>query len=105
MKTETEKVLPKTMIGTVHAQFVKCGKLNCKCTRGELHGAYFYYFVRVGGRLRKRYLKASEVQEIQTACLARQVQKKQEIETTKQTWLAFRILREELRTAGSIFNF
>lgn len=97
MQIETQKVLPKMMNGTVHAQFVRCGKPNCKCSRGELHGAYYYHFVRVGGRLRKQYLKPSEVEEVQAACLARQAADKTEIENTKQMWTAFRTIREELR--------
>ncbi len=104
MKTESEKVLPKTMPGTVHTQFVRCGKSNCRCANGELHGAYYYHFVRVGGRLRKRYLKASEVEEIQAACLARQVAKKREIKSTKELWDALRTLREELRRMTDLYR-
>ncbi len=68
MKNKTENLLPK-IEGSVHRQYVRCGKQNCKCARGELHGAY-YHFVRVGGRLRKRYLKPHEVEQVQAACAA-----------------------------------
>lgn len=73
MKTKTENLLPKIAAhgGSVHRQFVRCGKSSCKCARGELHGAYYYYFIRVNGRLKKRYLKPHQVEEIQSACLAR----------------------------------
>jgi hypothetical protein len=97
MKTKTQKVLPKTMPGTVHAQYIRCGKPNCKCVRGELHGAYYYHFVRIGGRLRKRYLKASEVEAVKSACLARQERHKREIENNKAAWDKLRDLRQELR--------
>ena len=70
MKNKTEDSLPKKMPGSVHAQYVRCGKPACKCTRGELHGPYFYHFVRVGGRLAKRYLKAHEVEQMRLACTA-----------------------------------
>ncbi|MBP6044647.1 hypothetical protein KBC14_01660 [Candidatus Woesebacteria bacterium] len=29
--------------GFIEQRMVKCGKANCKCTRGKLHGPYFYY--------------------------------------------------------------
>lgn len=29
--------------GYITSQMVKCGKDRCKCSRGELHGPYFYY--------------------------------------------------------------
>jgi hypothetical protein len=70
MKNKTENLLPKMLPGSVHAQYVRCGKATCKCARGELHGAYYYYFLRVGGRLTKRYLKAHEVEQMQIACTA-----------------------------------
>jgi hypothetical protein len=70
MKNKTENSLPKMLPGSVHAQYVRCGKASCKCARGELHGAYYYHFVRVGGKLKKRYLKAHEVEQIRDACSA-----------------------------------
>jgi len=102
MKTKTQKVLPKILPGTVHTQFIRCGKLNCKCSRGQLHGAYFYHFIRVNGKLRKRYLKISEVEEIQAACLEWQVAKKAQIANTKTIWARFRTLREKLRDVRNL---
>jgi hypothetical protein len=29
--------------GWIESTMVKCGKKRCKCTKGELHGPYFYY--------------------------------------------------------------
>lgn len=45
--------------GAVCAQFVRCGKTGCKCSRGELHGPYYYRFTREDGRLRKIYVPKS----------------------------------------------
>jgi hypothetical protein len=104
MNTKTQKLLPKMMPGTVHAQFVKCGKQNCKCSRGELHGAYFYHFVRVGGRLRKRYLKADQVEQTQIACSNRQREEKERIESSRRFWEEFRELRQELRELRSFYK-
>lgn len=68
MKNKTENPLPKTLPGSVHRQYVRCGKPACKCARGELHGPYYYHFARRGGQLVKRYLKAGEVEQAQAAC-------------------------------------
>lgn len=104
MKTKTEKVLPKTMPGTVHEQFVRCGKPNCKCSRGELHGAYYYHFVRVGGRLTKRYLKPAEVEAVRSACLARQRDEKECRDATDALWTKLRQMREQLRDFRNLYN-
>lgn len=104
MQTKTQKLLPKMLPGTVHAQYVRCGKTNCKCSRGELHGAYYYHFVRVGGRLKKRYLKTSEIESIQIACAARQREKRLLLSTTQSTWESLRELREALREFRDSFK-
>lgn len=97
MKMKNEKVLPKTIEGTVHAQFVRCGKQNCKCTSGELHGAYYYHFVRVNGKLTKRYLKPSEIEETRIACERRQADEMAERRESQAVWKQLRELRESLR--------
>jgi len=52
--------LPKIVIGAVCAQWKRCGKPNCKCARGELHGAYYYLFWQEGGRQRKAYIRRED---------------------------------------------
>ncbi len=104
MKTQTAKVLPKMLRGSVHQQFKKCGKPNCKCTRGTLHGAYYYHFVRMDGKLKKQYLKASEVEPIQTACIARQQAEKEKRANDRAFWQRFRALRAEMREFPNFYN-
>ena len=41
--------------GTVVIKKVSCGKENCKCQRGELHGPYKYVVRRKGDRLEWDY--------------------------------------------------
>lgn len=60
--------LPKTLPGAVCAQKVRCGKPTCKCSRGELHGPYFYRFVWQNGRQRKLYIRRDDVEQIRQAC-------------------------------------
>ena len=99
MKKETENLLPKIAAqgGTVHRQFVRCGKASCKCSRGELHGAYYYHFVRVNGRLRKRYLKPDEVEAVKAACQARREDERAKRIETRQAHQSVRELIARLR--------
>lgn len=101
MQTKTRKVLPKILNGTVHRQFVKCGKDNCRCAVGELHGAYFYHFERIEGKLRKRYLKTSEVEAFKTACRNRQELNQQIAANALANWELFRSLREIVRDSSN----
>src|SRR5438552_1243775 len=58
--------------GTRHQQWVRCGRENCRCANGDLHGPYLYRFYREGGRLRKAYVKRADVAAVMAACRARQ---------------------------------
>lgn len=70
-----EKLL---MPGAVCAQYVKCGKPNCRCKRGIKHGVYWYRFWREDGHLRKQYVKAQDVERIRRACAAYHQEKKEQ---------------------------
>ena len=76
MKTKSEIPLPKTVHkGAVCEQYFRCGKSNCRCARGELHGPYFAYFARHKGRLVKRYVRLSEAAQIAAQCQAARQQR------------------------------
>jgi hypothetical protein len=96
MKNKTENSLPKMLPGSVHKQYVRCGKLTCKCARGELHGAYYYHFVRVGRRLTKRYLKAQEVEQMRVACSAWRAGRKARRAQSCETWQLIREMKARL---------
>ena len=67
-QTKTSKTLPKMEAGSIHAQFVRCGRPGCRCAAGRLHGPYFYRFWREAGRLRKAYVLRSQLDDVRTAC-------------------------------------
>jgi hypothetical protein len=69
--TENAKTLPKTLPGVVCEQWKRCGQKNCRCSRGDLHGPYYYRFWRQAGRLCKTYVRKSDVVDIRGRCLAR----------------------------------
>ncbi len=70
MTTEPAETLPKMLPGAVCAQWKRCGKPGCRCARGALHGPYFYRFWREDGRLRKVYVRPTDVEEVMAACAA-----------------------------------
>jgi hypothetical protein len=77
-------------IGTVHLQRRRCGRALCRCRRGHLHEAY-YWFWREFGRLRKRYLRASEVELVRAACAERREReraRRHAVRAARESWRA-----------------
>ena len=68
------KTIPAELPGAVCPQWVKCGKPNCKCARGELHGPYWYRFWRDPfGSLCKEYVRPGDLEAVRVACAANRV--------------------------------
>lgn len=61
-----EKVLyPGRMIaGGFVERWLECGKANCRCQQGELHGPYYYLSVLERGKSRMIYLGRGEKIEV-----------------------------------------
>ena len=57
-------VTPPAYRFAVCAQYVKCGKPNCKCALGQFHGPYFAAFWKENGRIRKRYIRLADVEQM-----------------------------------------
>jgi hypothetical protein len=55
-KPKNDDALPTRAIGSLHLEFKRCGRSNCRCRRGLLHGPYLYRHWREGGRQRKKYI-------------------------------------------------
>jgi len=54
--------------GEVCEQYVRCGKANCRCSNGQLHGPYHYRVWREGTRVYKQYVKPAEVESTRERC-------------------------------------
>ena len=65
------------MIGCIEKKRVKCGRENCKCASGQLHGPYYYLRLQIGGRRFRRYLKSSEASEIRNLLTNIKIQRQQ----------------------------
>jgi hypothetical protein len=85
VRTNNSDPLPKTLPGVVCLQWVRCGRPNCHCARGQLHGPYFYRFWREGGRLRKAYVRPGELERVRERCQARR-QARRDIQAAWGTW-------------------
>ncbi len=59
---------PDYVSGKIQAQYVRCGKANCHCASGELHGPYYYRIWRDGMRTRKVYVKPENVDAVRAVC-------------------------------------
>jgi len=62
--------LPKIepLPGAICAQLVRCGRANCRCSRGELHGPFHYRFYYAAGKLRKKYVRKQDLLAVIKAC-------------------------------------
>lgn len=59
------RVFPK--MGSLHLDWVTCGKLTCRCARGILHGPYVVRRWREGGRQRKAYVPMRDLPRVLAA--------------------------------------
>jgi hypothetical protein len=91
--TKTKETLPKMLPGVVLEQWKCCGRPRCRCTRGQLHGPYFYRFWREGGRLHKAYVRPADLEQVRAACNARLQFQKQ----LSAGWEDWRKLRDQIR--------
>ena len=55
--------------GFLRAEFVKCGKPNCRCRSGGdgLHGPYVRRYFREGGSRRRAYVRKAEIEATRQA--------------------------------------
>jgi hypothetical protein len=64
----TRKIEP--LQGGLVCEMVRCGRSNCKCINGSLHGPYYYHVWMVRGKRFKKYVKKSEKQIVLAAVSA-----------------------------------
>jgi hypothetical protein len=88
-------MLPKSLLGTVCRQWVRCGHQNCRCARGVLHGPYHYRIWREGGRLRKSYVKPSELEAVRKQCAYRR-QLRAHLRNALSDWRVLRDIVQEI---------
>lgn len=79
MGKDSQETLVKTGLpGTVCARLVRCGRHNCRCAAGELHGPYHYRYWREAGRLRCQYVPKMDVASVSAACQRRRQEERRQ---------------------------
>jgi len=75
------------LLGSLHAEYSRCHKPNCKCRSGEvqdLHGPYWYRRWRDDeGKPRKAYVKRCDLERVRAAIERREARLRSERETRK----------------------
>ena len=103
----TRKIEP--LQGGLVREMIRCGRSNCKCANGSLHGPYYYRVWMVQGERIKKYVKKSQLSGVQAAINERRRQTaevRRFNQEAKQNWLAFKAqlgqLDHLLKLAGYI---
>jgi hypothetical protein len=92
--------------GSIHIQYVRCGRPNCRCASGRRecwHGPHFYYFYRLEGKNRKRYVRRDQVEWIRSICEVRRQTQAQIKREQRQAWNMIRTIRNQLRACAASF--
>jgi hypothetical protein len=55
---------PTPLRGSLHVEWKRCGKVQCRCAGGALHGPYFYRHERRAGRQFKTYVPPGQVERV-----------------------------------------
>jgi hypothetical protein len=50
---------------TYRLESIRCGKENCKCARGKLHGPYWYSYIRVKDKVTSQYIGKRLLKDIE----------------------------------------
>jgi hypothetical protein len=98
-ETKTEEMGTKieAIRGDVNARMVTCGKPNCKCAKGELHGPYFVYRLRTYGKRHSKYIPKRDVSAVKLAVEQGRAERKQSRRELQETMRTLRMMRFNLR--------
>lgn len=91
-ETKIEKMTTKIapLPGAMESRMIRCGKPNCKCAKGKLHGPYYVRRFRSGGYRSSKYVK---IRDVLTVKMAVETYKKEQRQSRKEMREAIRTLR------------
>jgi len=50
--------------GSIFERYVKCSRKGCKCSKGMLHGPYYYFSFLYKGKIIQVYIKKSKLKKV-----------------------------------------
>lgn len=103
---KTERFTPKIepLRAGILQQYKKCGRPNCRCVNGSLHGPYTYIVWMARGEQFKKYVRKSDLDLINARIAAYKRQQKQAREAKKSFGGLLRLLRYEARMQRAGIN-
>jgi hypothetical protein len=57
---------------TYRLEGIRCGKEKCKCARGQLHGPYWYSYMRIEGIVKSKYIGKKLPREVEVSIQLRE---------------------------------
>lgn len=93
-KSERNPTKIEPLRGHIEVRYVKCGRANCKCAKGELHGPYHLLRWKVGEQKITRYVKKREEQEVFAAVSAYKQEQAEQRQTRERNSQLVREIRQ-----------
>lgn len=83
---------------------IRCGRSNCKCADGSLHGPYYYRVWMVQGVRYKTYVKKAEFDRINSGIEAFRAQRREQQQADAELRTMLREIREASRNVYAILR-
>lgn len=98
----TPKIEP--LQGGILTQFKRCGRSNCKCVSGSLHGPYYYRVWMLRGIRFKSYVRKADFDRIKAGIEAFQAQRRAQQQEREEIKTILRENRETRRYLNAILR-
>jgi hypothetical protein len=98
----TPKIEP--LQGGILTQYKQCGRANCRCATGSLHGPYYYRVWMIRGVRLKKYVKKGELSAVKAGINERRrriAEFRQMNQEAKENW---RTLKAQMRQLDQLLR-
>ena len=98
----TRKIAP--IQGGLVREMIRCGRSNCKCVNGSLHGPYYYHVWMVQGIRYKAYVKKADFDRIKAGIEAFHAKRREQQQERAEIKAILRDNREAHRNLYAILR-
>ena len=98
----TRKIAP--LRGGLVREMIRCGRANCKCVKGSLHGPYHYRVWMVRGKRCKSYVRKADLGQVMAGIEAYRNQKREQQQSAAELTAMLREMREAGRNIYAILR-